>query len=164
MKDFIDFVKDQTTHTPMYLAEDTWGPLPMRGVDYPDYQYLSQDQLYQSYTNSSMHPTPIEKTLDVWLYRIKHWGEPQYEHKDPGGKRRKINETEFLNIYGDQANIRALGMWRIEHLDYAKLTFYREAYGPGGKKGREELVVRIKLNKAFKSATSWWRVLNPFVK
>lgn len=165
MNDFINFVKSQTTQTPMYLHEDVYGPLPMKAINHPDSAYLSDDALLRSITNKSMHPTPIEKTMDVWLYRIKLWGEPQYEYKNPDlSVKKKISEPEFLMIYGDQAKIRSIGMWKIEHLDYARLTFYRDFYGRNGKKCREELIVRIKLNKEFKSATSWWRVLNPFVK
>lgn len=161
MKDFIDFVERSIDGVPI---REAW-MLPARN-NRPLSDFHSEDTVRQNLALPNMSPNYIDVTLEGWLWRLKtNWGEVSIEHDNPVLSRKgKITQEQFLTLMGNEANKRAYGEWEIEHLDFSRLTFWRNVHDFSGSRKKERIVVSIKLRPELKKATSWWRILNPFAK
>lgn len=130
-----------------------------------DYTGPDDPELKKALSSTDIRPSPADRTLEAWMYRISLWGKPHYEHYDPETKQKKeISGSALVKKMTDPMILKMFGSWDIEPLDFNRCRFEREYFDMGGKKVKETVTVWVDLNKNIKKATSWWRMLNPFIK
>lgn len=92
-----------------------------------------------------VRPCVFDKTFQAWLYRIGLWGKVKITHNDPEFKIKgeEVTQDAFIKKVMNPDLLKVFGQWDLEQPAFDTVILFREYKGLGGKKYREEFVVKV---------------------